>query len=381
MKSKILFVDDEENVLNAYKRNLRSKFQIFTFTSAEEALDSIKKGQTYSVVVSDYNMPKMNGVQFLSKINELAPDTVRLMLTGYADVNTAIRSVNDGHVFRILTKPCDNDNLITNINAAIKQYNLITAEKELLEKTLKGSIKMLIDILGVVSPTAFSQATAYRKMAKGLAVRLGFKKYWEIEISALLSQIGCVALPPEIMHKRASGDELLDEEHQLFISHPQTGKKLLQNIPRLEKIAEAIEFQFSRYDKTDSKEKTKNEEQLPLIARILKVINDFDAFVKSGIDRPTAVEIMKADKGCYDQKILCALEAEVQGIQHSYNIRYINVEQLETGMILGENLVDDSNTTLISKDNEITEILMAKIQNYARLRKIKEPFKIMQLKE
>ncbi|MFA8341844.1 MAG: HD domain-containing phosphohydrolase [Rhodothermaceae bacterium] len=380
MREKILFVDDEENVLKAYQRNLRSKFQVTTFTNAKDALQSIHGGQCYSVVVSDYNMPGMNGVEFLSKITEVAPDTVRLMLTGYADVNTAIKAVNDGHVFRILTKPCETENLVKNINAAIDQYNLITAEKELLDKTLKGSIKILIDVLGVVSPTAFSQATAYRQLAKNIAVRLGFKKYWEIEIAALLSQIGCVAVPSEIIHKRASGNELLDEEHQLFVAHPQTGKKLLQNIPRLEKIAEAIEFQFNRYDGGDLEDKKKSGENMPLISRILKVINDFDSFVKSGIDRPTAVDLMKADPGCYDEKILCSLEAEVQGIQQSYNIRYINVKQLETGMILGENLVDSNNTTLVSKDNEITEILIAKIQNYARLRTIKEPFKVMQLR-
>jgi len=380
MREKVLFVDDEENVLKAHHRNLRSKYQVTTFTNAKDALKAIQKGQNYAVVVSDYNMPEMNGVQFLSKLSETAPDTVRLMLTGYADVNTAIKAVNDGHVFRILTKPCETENLVKNINAAINQHNLITVERELLDKTLKGSIKVLIDILGVVSPTAFSQATVYRQLAKNIATRLGFKKHWEIEIAALLSQIGCVAVPPEIIYKRASGNELPDEEHQLFIAHPQTGKKLLQNIPRLEKIAEAIEFQFNRYDGTDLPDKKISGENMPFISRILKVINDFDSFVKSGVDRHTAVDLMKVDIGCYDEKILCALEAEVQGIQQSYHIRYINVKQLETGMILGEDLVDTNNTILVARDNEITEILTAKIQNYARLRTIKEPFKVMQLK-
>ena len=377
MKDRILFVDDEENVLKAYHRNLRSKFQITTCTSGEDALQQIQRGNVFSVVISDYNMPKMNGVQFLSKLSEIAPDTVRLMLTGYADVNTAINAVNDGHVFRILTKPCETENLLKNIYAAIGQYNLINAEKELLDKTLKGSIKMLIDILAVVSPTAFSQATNFKKLAKNLALRLNIKKTWEIEIAALLSQIGCVAVPSEVMHKRASGSELQDEEHQLFVSHPQTGKNLLQNIPRLEKIAEAIAFQFNRYDGADNPPDYKIGDNMPLIARILKVINDFDSFVKSGVDRITAVELMQADRGCYDENILLALDSEVRGVQQSYTARYINVSQLETGMILGENLTDANNTTLISKDIEITEILLAKIQNYARLRAIKEPFKVL----
>lgn len=380
MKDKILFVDDEENILKAYQRNLRTKFHIATCTSGDEALKLIKNGNVFSVVVSDYNMPKMNGVEFLSKISEIAPDTVRLMLTGYADVNTAINAVNDGHVFRILTKPCEKENLLKNLYAAIGQYNLINAERVLLDKTLKGSIKVLIDILGVSNPAAFSQATSYKKLAKNLAKRLNFKKTWEIEIAALLSQIGCVAVPPEIIQKRASGNELIDEEYQLLINHPETGRRLLQNIPRLEKIADAIAYQFNRYDGADQPKDYKIGDNIPFISRVLKVINDFDSFVKSGIDRPTAVELMKADEGCYDENILCALDAEVQGVQQSYQVRYIKVNQLETGMILGENLIDDKNITLVSKDNEITEILIVKIQNYAKLRNIREPFKVLQIR-
>src|SRR5258708_28798973 len=99
---KILFVDDEPNVVEAYQRSLRRDFQNAIATSGAQALEMIAAGGPYAVVVSDMRMPEMDGVQFLTKASELAPDTVRIMLTGNADQQTAIEAVNQGHIFRFL---------------------------------------------------------------------------------------------------------------------------------------------------------------------------------------------------------------------------------------------------------------------------------------
>ncbi len=378
MLEKILLVDDEANILAGYKRNLHSKFMVTTSTVAKDALEIIKKSEPFSVVVSDFNMPGMNGVEFLKAVREISPDTVRLMLTGYADVDTAIKAVNTGNVFRILTKPCDNETLITNIYAAVEQYRLVTAERELLDKTLKGAIKVLIDILSTVSPEAFSQATKFRTLARKIAKRMNIKKIWEIEISALLSQIGLVAIPIDIIRKKARGEEISDKENELYITHPKTGQALLKNIPRLEQIAEAIQYQFYRYDGQDEPEDYKVGDNIPLISRMLKVINDFDSFVKTGLTRIDAMSIMNADKGCYDPNILSALEAEITGVEENLIVRYVNVNQLKPGMILAESIVDDNNFPLVTMDNEVTEVMLARLENYAKVRKIQEPIKVFE---
>jgi DNA-binding NtrC family response regulator len=132
MVEKILFVDDEPNVLSALKRELRKQFEIETAENGEAGLRTIAAFGPYAVVVSDYNMPGMNGTRFLSNVKKIAPNTVRIMLTGFASLDTAIRAVNEGNIFRLLIKPCPPELLSRALSAAIDQYRLIMTEKQLL---------------------------------------------------------------------------------------------------------------------------------------------------------------------------------------------------------------------------------------------------------
>ena len=152
MTDKTLFVDDEPNVLAACKRSLGRKVKITTATSGAEGLETIRKDGPFAVVLSDMRMPEMDGIQFICAVRQLAPDTVCMMLTGNSDQETAMNAVNRGQIFRFLTKPCPQEDLFAALEAGIKQYRLITAEKELLQKTLTGSIRALVDVLGLVNP-------------------------------------------------------------------------------------------------------------------------------------------------------------------------------------------------------------------------------------
>src|ERR1035441_2270014 len=106
MSEKILFVDDDPNLLSSCERVLRRNFQIETAEGGEAALARIACHGPYAVVVADRQMPRMDGIQFLHALRERAPDTIRIMLTGNADLEGAIRVVNEGNIFRFLTKPC-----------------------------------------------------------------------------------------------------------------------------------------------------------------------------------------------------------------------------------------------------------------------------------
>ena len=119
---RILCVDDDANLLESYQRQLRKRFHVETALSGEEGLAAIQQGKRYAVVVSDMRMPNMNGVEFLSKVRELAPGTIRIMLTGYADTQTVRDAVNDGQVFRLLTKPCPRETLATVLEAALDEH-------------------------------------------------------------------------------------------------------------------------------------------------------------------------------------------------------------------------------------------------------------------
>lgn len=216
MNKRILLVDDDYDVITAYKRNLRKDFDITTANSGVEGIEKIRESDPFAVVVSDFNMPKMNGIEFLKLVRKAAPDTVRVMLTGFAELDTAMEAVNQGNVFRFITKPVHTESLICTLNDCAEQHQLITSERELLDKTLKGSLKVFIDILTFISPTIFNLSSRYRTMAKRLGVALGIKKLWEVEIAALLSQIGIITIPTEIVDKRSKGDTLTPQEEKIY---------------------------------------------------------------------------------------------------------------------------------------------------------------------
>jgi len=153
---RILLVDDEPLVLVALHRALSTDFHIEMAVGSDEAMQALENQGPFAVLVSDFKMPGMNGVQFLTHSGKCYPETVRIMLTGQADLHAAMAAVNEGQVFRFLTKPCPAKVLARTLEAALDQYRLITAERELLRRTLMGSITLLTEVLSAVDPAAFS---------------------------------------------------------------------------------------------------------------------------------------------------------------------------------------------------------------------------------
>ena len=153
MTQRVLLVDDEQNVLDGFRRNLR-KFDITTAIGPLEGLQEVETNGPFAVVVSDLQMPQMDGIEFLTKVEAMVPKTVRIMLTGQADMSVSIAAVNEGHVFRFLNKPCPPELLAATLNDAIEQYRLVEAERQLLEETLRGAVEVLTDVLGLVQALA-----------------------------------------------------------------------------------------------------------------------------------------------------------------------------------------------------------------------------------
>ncbi len=315
MNNKVLIIDDDVNILASFERNFRTKYKIVTAHSGEEGLEKLKEDGPFAVVIADYYMPGMNGVQFLSIAKQIAPDSKRIMFTGQADLNVSIDAINEGGIFRFLSKPCPMEHLEKILASAVEKYHLVISEKEMLEQSLKGSIKLLIDILSIVNNKTFSQATRLRKTAQEIAVRLKANNLWEIELAALFSQIGCVTIPNEILNKVYGGQPLTQEETEIYYSHPNAGKNLLNNIPRMEEIVNAIAYQYKQFDGS---------------------------------------------------------------VQPGFVVIAIKREEITIGMVLADDIKDSSGAILISKGNKITDVLQMRLIVYARLGRIVEPIKVLE---
>ncbi|MCX7874608.1 MAG: response regulator [Melioribacteraceae bacterium] len=373
---KIMLVDDEENVLNAYRRNIRGQFVMKMFSDPYEALNSLKIDNEYSVVVADYNMPGMKGLEFLKKFHEINPETVKILLTGYADLQLVINAINEGYIYRFLTKPCEIDVLIETIKLGINQHRLVTAEKEILEKTLKGSIKVLIDILSVSNPNLFNRASLMRDLAKKIIQRLSITETWEFDIAVLLSQIGCMGIPSEIVEKRMKGIPLNSKEEEIYFSHPEVGSMLLKNIPRLEKVAQAISLQFKTSEFIDSAENSFIESTVLFIAKMLRLLNDYFWITERGIEPEKAIEYLNEEKHQYDSLILGALEAEIKGAKQGYITQPKSLNELKEGMVLAENLNDINNYLLLPKGTVLSDIYIHKLNSVSKVRSLPQQIKV-----
>lgn len=372
-----MLVDDDVNILDAYRRVLRGKLELSVAEGGKEALTILKRSDPFAVIVSDYRMPEMDGIEILARARELCPDTVRIMLTGQADMQAAIDAINQGNIFRFLTKPCPSEIFLKQVYAGMEQYRLIHAERELLDQTLKGSIKVLVDILALVNPMAFSRLGLIRSLAKNLAIQLGEKDIWKVELAALLSQIGCVTVPPPILQRAFRQEDLTPQETALFYSHPQIGCDLLKHIPRMEEVAEAINYQMKNFDGSGYPPSSLGGEDIPLVSRILRVAGDFEGLISTSMPEMKAIRIMQEREGIYDPVILDALKAEVIKLEQERTPVLYAIYELQPGMILAEDILDGNGLVLITKYQEITDVLITRLKNYARMGMVQEPIKVI----
>lgn len=362
MVEKILCVDDEPNILQAYQRSLRKDFQIDTADGGERALELIGSSGPYAVIVSDMRMPGMDGVQFLASARALAPETVRIMLTGNADQQTASEAVNEGHIFRFLTKPCTPAALKTSLLAGIQQYHLVRAEKELLEKTLIGSLQLVTDILSMVNPTAFGRASRVRRLVRQLSDIMKAKDAWAVEIAAMLSQIGCITVPEETLIKVYEGKNLTADEQRMIENSPKVGHDLISRIPRLEPVADIIAHQERLANASSRVEECRN--GTPLGARILNLALDFDELIEARLSSSQAFIQIQRRGNRYEQSAVAALCEIVKASQTMYEIKEVNISKLVEHTILAEDIMAANGVLLVAKGQEVTASLRLRLENF-----------------
>lgn len=372
---RVLFVDDEPNVLEAIKRSLYKRVAIRTATSGAEGLRVLSAEGPFALVISDMRMPSMNGAQFLAKVREQAPDTVRIILSGQSDFPSTVAAVNDGHIHRFLCKPCPPDKLVLAVEDGLNQHRLITAEKVLLEQTLSGSIKMLIEIVGMVSPSASSRASRLQRYVLELATALTLPLRWQWSTAAYISQIGCVTLPKEILAKVDAAQALSDEERRLYESHPEIAGKLLATIPRLEDIAAIVRMQFGATTFAGLSEDISKWDVRSAGQLLLRTSVEFDRLIARGTSREAAAEALRTSTlGLPPSVIKALLALKVAGREFTH--RQVRLKELTPGMILDEDLVSLKGIRLIPSGQEVTRTVLVRLTSIADGVGVAEPFRV-----
>lgn len=379
MADKILFVDDEDNVLSALKRQFRKQYSVSIAAGGAEALQVIANDGPFAVIVSDMQMPEMNGVQFLQAAQKLAPESVRLMLTGNADQKTAVEAVNQGAVFSFYTKPCTHELMSNALEKAVEQYRLITAERELLEGTLNGSVKLLMDMLSMVAPEVFGKTVVLQEMVDKLSSTMQLKDTWHLKLATMLSHIAYVTLPPETLARTCTNEALTLQEKDMVTRLPEVGKNLISNIPRLERVAEIVFYQQKRFNGGGFPVDTRAGEDIPQESRILKVLTDLGSHKSLGMDYLQALKKMATENGTYDPVVLKAL-ASMLANDDAVLQKNTTIDTTLNGLRAGNILLSDIETVdgkvLFAAGHKITETILQRLLNYNQISKIKEPILI-----
>lgn len=371
---RVLCVDDERHVLEGLGRVLRRECEVVPAVGGAAGMAMLEADRTFAVVLSDMRMPGVDGVALLGAARRRVPDATRVLLTGYADVRSAIGAVNEGEIFRFLTKPCPPETLIAALRQAVAQHRLVTAERQLLEETLRGSVQALLDVLALADPVAFGRASRARRLMGELAALIGFRDRWQMEMAAMLSQVGAITLPPDLAHRLAAGESLSPAEEAQVVAMPAIGLRLIAGIPRLDEIRQILAHAHSRYQGA-TPEQALHGDDIPLGARMLRVVLDYDRLSTAGHPPAEALARLRAHEGHYDPAILSDLSS-VTGAQQRRQIFELRFQDVKPGMTFVDDVRSADGTLLVARGQEVTPSLMHRVESFWAALELPAPVRV-----
>jgi FixJ family two-component response regulator len=361
-RPRVLFVDDDENVLNGIARLVRSFVDAELCTSPKAAAHLLDQtdvvgGHEFAVIVSDMRMPEMDGAALLKHANEVAPDTTRMLLTGFTDLHSAVAAVNEGNIFRLLTKPCPTMHLRNALKAALHQHQLILDSRELLDQTLRGAVQALTETLAMAHPAAFARASRLGRLAQKVTKALHLPASWQVEVAAQLGEIGVVTLPPEAIDALMRGEPTSPGIQKMLEALPGLADTVLSRIPRLDTIREIVRAQEPVDEPNPRRFVGASRAVL-----VVQAIREFDAMAARGHPPGVIVQILR-QRAYHEPDIIDALQAAVPA-SGTTTTRRVDPSALKVGEILAADLRAANGTLLLSGGQVLTEPMLVRIRNF-----------------
>jgi response regulator RpfG family c-di-GMP phosphodiesterase len=363
-RPRVLCVDDEPLLLDCLVRVLRAEFAVVPALGGRAGVEALQSQGPFVAMVTDLRMPEIDGLKVLKCAQALAPSTLRLLLTGNADLDVALTAVNDGQVFRLLTKPCRPEAIVRALHDAAEQYRLQASERVLLERTVHGSVTMLTELLALTHPTTFARLARVKRRLRELCERLGVRPRWHIEVAAMLSQVGAVTLPPEVAARYYGEEPLGDEERQMIERLPSFTDGLLAGIPRLEPVREILTYSEQHFDGSGSPVDEVRGTALPLGARLLKLLLDLEKLQANRRPVVEALATLNDRPGWYDPELLAVLTDLITTSRYRTIQRDLPLEEVRSGMVLLEDVRAASGVLLVASGQEMTDSLTQRVRNF-----------------
>ncbi len=416
---KILFVDDEENILKALRRLMMDEeYEVFTATSGEEGLRILKEEKDIGVIVSDQRMPGLSGVDFLEKAREINPYAVRIILTGYADINAAIDAINRGGAYRYVSKPWKDEEMLQLIKEAASRYCLVMenrrligiinrqneelkkwntelekrvqeqteelkkkneallALKERIERNFKNSIEAFSSLLELRNAAVKDHSRKVAELSCLLSKSLGLseEEVETIRIAALLHDIGKIGMPDLMLQKDVS--QLSDEEMEEYKKHPVRGQAAIDIIEDLRDAGVLIRHHHENYDGSGFPDGLKGK-NIPVGARVISLADFVDwevnrwegkNSIQLSLNRVKENLYRKFDPDFYGvleekiKEVYSDLEPETDMIELE-----LNPDSLRPGMILAKDVVSGTGLLLLRKGTTLDDSKIDALKRFYRL--------------
>jgi hypothetical protein len=280
-------------------------------------------------------------------------------------------------VFRFLLKPCNSETLLGVIQNGIDQYRLINAEKHLLENTLNATVKVLVNVLGLINPAAQRRAAQIQRYAESGAAVLGLLPgLWQYHLAAMISQLGCITLPPELLARAYGGQALSNEERRLFESHPEIASKLLGTIPRLEAVAGMVagQMQTPAAGTLDGDPSTWKPEKAG--AAILWAAIKFDHHVSQGRIPEQAAQLVNQAAPGLPPAIMQAMVKTLSDDSGLVMTRSVTLRDLEIGMTIDADVMSARGIRLVPRGTEVTATVLERLKAVASGVGVAEPIRV-----
>ncbi len=375
-RPRILLVDDEPNLLDGLRRQLRREFTVETAVGAANGLFALKPDEPFAVIVSDFLMPGINGAEFLAAAAKVAPTSTRMLLTGHTSLADAAVTVNKGRVFRMLLKPVDTEAMTAALRDCVTQHKLVVSERELLERTLQGSVKALSDVLSLASPAAFGRAARMRRVASAILDTVAVEDRWAVELAVEMAQLGIVSLPPTVAAKLDSGADLTPAERAMVDQLPAVAEQLISPIPRMAPVAECIRYSRKGFDGSGSPADGIMGDRIPFGGRLLRLVQDHDALLLQGMSPTVALATLRTRADYYDPALLEAYATTASAAVGT--VRGVKLADLTAGMVLAAAVRSRSEILLVNAGQEVTVGLITRLRNFAELEDgVAEPLMVM----
>jgi CheY-like chemotaxis protein len=296
-KPRVLCVDDEPHVLESLRDTLRRKFHVVATTNGFEALRILTE-QDCAVTLSDMRMPLLDGARFLTLARRHAPDTARVMLTGQATTEDAAAAVNEGEIFRLLTKPCPKDVLVAALDAAVEHHHELTRRRDLLADSERATAEALYKLASTVDPDARARAQRVHQSASELATAADKERPPELERACQLMQIGAVALSRETLHQLRAGTRLGRDTAQELERLPELALPYIRGIPTLAAITDVLNWTTRPFAASTDTTGT------PLTAALLRITLDYDVLERQQAPMDTALRALTQRHARYSPSLL-----------------------------------------------------------------------------